>query len=109
MASRKLRIKSERVAVPLGYLPVRFTAGTPTRSALAILILVPLVIFGCGRRGALEEPGRAAEAAPPALTDTAPVPGGGDLLNAESPGAQEPDQDRPAAAPERRFFLDPLI
>lgn len=80
-----------------------------TRTALLVL-LIALAVAGCGRRGALQEPGSPDAAVAPALSEPTLAPGGqGSLLDAQSPGSQEPAEDRPAAAPERRFFLDPLI
>ena len=79
------------------------------RAAL-ILLVVAAMLSGCGRRGALEAPARPESVAIPAVTSPAPVPGAeGPLLDPESPGSQEPAQDRPADAPDRPFFLDPLI
>ena len=85
----------------------------PARPLLLVLIAA-LALSGCGRRGALEEPGRPE----PALT-TAPnlVPiapnsaAAGELstLDPGSPGAQEPAEGGPAATAERRFFLDGLL
>jgi predicted small lipoprotein YifL len=78
---------------------------------LTLLALVlALALPACGRRGALEAPGRPETAAIPAVSEPAPVPGNeGSLLDPESAGSQEPAQDRPTDAPDRPFFLDPLI
>jgi hypothetical protein len=77
---------------------------------LLLILLVALLITGCGRRGALQEAGSVDAAVAPAVSEPTLAPGGqGSLLDAQSPGAQEPAEDRPAAAPERPFILDPLI
>jgi predicted small lipoprotein YifL len=81
----------------------------PLRTCL-ILLLAAATLAGCGRRGALQEPGSPDAAIAPAVSEPTLAPGGqGSLLDAQSPGAQEPAEDRPAAAPERPFILDPLI
>jgi len=67
------------------------------------------LVAGCGRRGALEEPGAVPADTGLAVSQPAPVPGEGNLLDPQSAGSQEPPQDRPAEAPRRPFFLDPLI
>ena len=88
------------------------------RSAFVVL-LAAVALTSCGRRGALEEPGRA-EAAPiaaPAAADPALVPiapnaaSAGELstLDPGSPGAQELGEGAAAGAPRRRFILDPLL
>ena len=78
-----------------------------TRLALSLSLIAAIAVSGCGRRGALEDPG---EPGAEAISDAAPRPGATPLTaDQASPGATEP---RPAAAnsaPERRFFLDPLI
>jgi hypothetical protein len=80
-----------------------------TRFAL-VLLASAVLLSACGRRGALEAPGRPETAAIPAVSEPAPVPGNeGSLLDPESAGSQEPAQDRPMDAPDRPFFLDPLI
>lgn len=74
--------------------------------AMAFLVLC-VVLAGCGRRGALEQPGKPEAAA---LSDEAPRPGATPLTaDQASPGATEPPASAPTDAPERRFFLDPLI
>lgn len=81
----------------------------PLRTCL-ILLLAAATLAGCGRRGALQEPGSPDAAIAPAVSEPTLAPGGqGSLLDAQSPGAQEPAGDRPSAAPERPFILDPLI
>jgi predicted small lipoprotein YifL len=78
-----------------------------TRPALTVFLLVAIALTGCGRRGALEEPG---EPGAEAVSQPAPRPGATPLAADDvSPGATEPPETRPVAAPERRFFLDPLI
>jgi predicted small lipoprotein YifL len=78
----------------------------PVRTAL-ILMLSAALITGCGRRGALEEPG---EPGARAVSEPAPRPGATPLTaDQASPGATEPPAAASGAAPERRFFLDPLI
>lgn len=78
-----------------------------SRSAFALFVFVALAVAGCGRRGALEEPGEPGAAA---VSDPAPRPGATPLTaDRASPGATEPPETRPGEATERRFFLDPLI
>ena len=74
----------------------------PFRIAL-FAVMAALVLSGCGRRGDLEDPNRADDAA---LAEAA-TPGTSDFA---SPGAVAPDPGRPQdTAPERPFVLDPLI
>ena len=68
--------------------------------AILILAVAALAITGCGRRGELE---------PPGSTAADSVPGPEAILSPASPGATEPPEQAPAAAPDKRFFLDPLI
>ena len=78
-----------------------------TRPVLVLIFLVALAVTGCGRRGALEEPGEPGAAA---VSDPAPRPGATPLTaDQASPGATEPPEAASGTAPERRFFLDPLI
>ena len=77
------------------------------RRTLVVLLLTAVAVSGCGRRGALENPGEPEAAA---LSDDALRPGATPLTaDQASPGATEPPETAPGAAPERRFFLDPLI
>jgi predicted small lipoprotein YifL len=77
------------------------------RPPLALLLIAAIAVAGCGRRGALEEPG---EPGAEAVSAPAPRPGATPVTaDGASPGATEPPEARPGAAPERRFFLDPLI
>ena len=79
----------------------------PARPALALFLMATIAVAACGRRGALEEPG---EPGAEAVSQPAPRPGATPLTADDvSPGATEPPKTRPVAAPERRFFLDPLI
>ncbi len=88
------------------------------RSAL-VLLLIAVALIGCGRRGALEEPGGTEPAllAAPAPSGSRLVPiapnaaSAGELstLDPGSPGAQEPGEGAPTDAPQRRFILDPLL
>ena len=80
----------------------------PLRTPL-VLLLTAAALAGCGRRGGLQEPSAPNAALAPAMSQPAPAPGEGTLPDAQSPGAQEPARASPAAAPRRRFFLDPLI
>ena len=68
--------------------------------AILVFAVAALAMAGCGRRGELE---------PPGSTAADSVPGPEAMLTPASPGATEPPEQAPAAAPERRFFLDPLI
>ena len=68
--------------------------------AIIILLVAGLACAGCGRRGALEAPG---------TQEPAPALGPEAILSPASPGATEPPEAAPAAAPEKRFILDPLI
>ena len=76
---------------------------------LAVLLLAAIALAGCGRRGALEPPEPAEAVSNPAQQTTSPVPGQPLLTGPVSPGAQEPAEAGPTAAPERRFFLDFLL
>jgi predicted small lipoprotein YifL len=77
--------------------------------ALVILFLALSLLTACGRRGALEAPDRAESVSNPDEQTTSPVPGEPLLTDAISPGAQEPAEAAPEAAPPRRFFLDFLL
>jgi predicted small lipoprotein YifL len=77
--------------------------------ALLTLFLALAVLTACGRRGALEPPDRADSVSNPVEQTTSPVPGDPLLTDAISPGAQEPAEAAPEAAPPRRFFLDFLL
>ena len=68
--------------------------------AVLILVLVGLASAGCGRRGELQAPG---------VQEPDPVVGPEAILSPESPGATAPPEQKPEAAPEKRFILDPLI
>jgi len=68
--------------------------------AILLLVVAALACAGCGRRGELE---------PPGSTASESIPGPEAILSPASPGATEPPEQAPAAAPEKRFFLDPLI
>ncbi len=68
--------------------------------AILILVLVGLALAGCGRRGELQAPG---------TVEPDPVVGPEAILSPASPGATQPPEARPEAAPEKRFILDPLI
>ena len=68
--------------------------------AILVLFVAALACAGCGRRGELEPPGN---------TAADPVPGPEAILSPASPGATEAPDQVPAAAPKKRFFLDPLI
>lgn len=91
-----------------------------------LLLLTVALVAGCGRRGALEAPGRvetnavpapsspalpgASEDAPAAAASSTDVtPGAAPALDPASPGAQEPAKARPSKAPNRHFLLDPLL
>ncbi|MBA3518608.1 MAG: lipoprotein [Rhizobiales bacterium] len=84
---------------------------------LIVLLLAAVALSGCGRRGALEDPGRdeAVLPLPPSgavLVPAAPndaAAGKLSTLDPGSPGAQEQAEATPDAAPARRFLLDPLI
>jgi predicted small lipoprotein YifL len=79
--------------------PVRYSrrmGGPMLIRSLLVLTLAATAVAGCGRRGSLEAPGEAQAVAAP-------------IAGSPSPGAIEPQPARPAAAPERRFLLDPLI
>ena len=68
--------------------------------AVIVVLVAALACAGCGRRGALE---------PPGTQDSAPAVGPEAILSPASPGATEPPEAARAAAPEKRFILDPLI
>jgi hypothetical protein len=74
----------------------------PFRLLIPVLVAVA-VLSGCGRRGALEEPGG------PAVAPTSPAPAGTGTSPLD-PGAPsvipEPEVQ---SAPKRRFFLDFLL
>ena len=74
----------------------------PVRT-LIIVVLAAAVLAGCGRRGALEDPGvppsAGAVAAP--VTNVSPLDPGSTVVPV--PKEQQP------AAPRRRFFLDFLL
>jgi predicted small lipoprotein YifL len=77
--------------------------------ALLFILIASLAVSACGRRGPLEAPDRADFVSNPDEQTTSPVPGDPLLTDAVSPGAQEPAEAAPEAAPPRRFFLDFLL
>ena len=77
--------------------------------ALLFVLIASLALAGCGRRGALEAPDRADAVSNPVEQTTSPVPGEPLFTDPVSPGAQEPAEAAPAAAPRRSFFLDFLL
>ena len=68
--------------------------------AILIVVLVGVLLAGCGRRGDLQGPG---------VQEPDPVVGPEAILSPASPGATAPPEQKPEAAPEKRFILDPLI
>ena len=77
--------------------------------ALLFILIASLALSACGRRGSLEAPDRADSVSNPVEQTTSPVPGEPLLTDPISPGAQEPAEAAPDAAPRRRFFLDFLL
>ena len=67
---------------------------------ILVLVLIGIAAAGCGRRGDLQAPG---------TVEPDPAVGPEAMLSPASPGATEPPEERPEAAPEQRFFLDPLL
>jgi predicted small lipoprotein YifL len=77
--------------------------------ALLFILIASLAVSACGRRGPLEAPDRADSVSNPVEQTTSPVPGEPLFTDPVSPGAQEPAEAAPDAAPRRRFFLDFLL
>ena len=75
--------------------PVRLPDRLPLTATVAAVLVVGLVVAGCGRRGAPEPPAGAVAAAPDVLDEDDPVTGRSPL-----------DED---SGPQRRFILDPLL
>ena len=82
--------------------------------ALAVALIVPLALGGCGRKGALDPPPSAATPPSPALQPQPPSTTG--LIDPLTPTGQAQQAPPPvqttqaAPAPQRKsFLLDPLI
>ena len=73
---------------------------------LILALIAATALTGCGRRGSLEAPGEPETVAAPAPLEP---PGSTPAAATASPGATEPPETAPVGAPERHFFLDPLI
>ena len=73
----------------------------PARLAATLLVSLAL-LQGCGRKGPLEPPGKAAPAPAAASADVIPP------LIGTAPGPSEPQATR-NTGPDRPFILDPLL
>ena len=84
--------------------------------ALAVALIVPLALAGCGRKGPLDPPPSAATPPPPPLQPQ-PAPSTTGLIDPLTPTGQAQQAPPPVqttqvapAQPQRRgFLLDPLI
>jgi predicted small lipoprotein YifL len=75
----------------------------PVRTLIIVLLAVA-ALSGCGRRGALEEPG----ARPAATAETAVQADDTSPLDPGAPAIAAPEV-QPTPPPRRRFFLDFLL